>query len=104
MEAVGRLAGGIAHDFNNILTVIIGNCVFVLDKLEPNDPIRKDITQIKRSGERAASLTRQLLAFSRQQVLQPAVLNLNKVVANMEICCSVSLVRILNLRPFLTPI
>jgi signal transduction histidine kinase len=84
MEAIGRLAGGIAHDFNNILTVIIGNCDLVLDSLSPNDLLRRDITQIKKAGERAASLTRQLLAFSRQQVLQPVVLSLNTVAANLE--------------------
>ena len=84
MEAIGRLAGGVAHDFNNILTAIIGNCDLILRRLDPDDKLYTDITQILRSGERAATLTRQLLTFSRQQVLQPVVLNLSTVVANME--------------------
>jgi PAS domain S-box-containing protein len=84
MEAVGRLAGGIAHDFNNILTIITGNCQLILKNLSSNDPLYKDIEQINRAGERAASLTRQLLAFSRKQILQPKVLNLNAVITNLE--------------------
>lgn len=84
MEAVGRLAGGIAHDFNNILTVITGNCSLILDDLSFDDPLRRDIEQIKRAGERAASLTRQLLAFSRKQILQPRVINLNTVITSLE--------------------
>jgi PAS domain S-box-containing protein len=81
MEAVGRLSGGIAHDFNNLLCVIIGYA----DKLEvdPSDKLRENAEQIRKAGQRAASLTRQLLAFSRQQVLQPRVLDLNGVVAEL---------------------
>ncbi len=84
MEAVGRLAGGIAHDFNNLLTAIIGYSQLTLRQLRQSDPLRPKIEEIKKSGERAASLTRQLLAFSRKQVLQPKVLNLNEVVADMD--------------------
>ena len=84
MEAVGTLAGGIAHDFNNLLTVIGGYSVIHLDRLETNDPLRRDLEEIKKASDRAAALTRQLLAFSRRQVLQPQVLNLNDVVANLE--------------------
>jgi len=84
MEAVGRLAGGIAHDFNNLLTVIGGHSDLLLGRLHEADPIRKEIEQIRKAGERAASLTRQLLAFSRRQVLQPRVLDLNRVVAEMD--------------------
>ena len=84
MEAVGRLAGGIAHDFNNLLTVIGGYCALTLQKVEDGHPFRKNIEEIQRAGERASSLTSQLLAFSRKQVLQPRVLNLNDVVHQME--------------------
>lgn len=85
MEAIGRLAGGIAHDFNNILTIIIGHVEFLL-MLHPaeDDPLYPDIMPIKRAAERAAELTRQLLAFSRRQVLQPRRLNLNELVTNLE--------------------
>jgi PAS domain S-box-containing protein len=84
MEAVGRLAGGVAHDFNNILTVIGGYCSMSLQALDRSSPLQKNITEIQNASERAASLTRQLLAFSRKQVLQPQVLQLNDVVHNME--------------------
>src|SRR5438105_8423664 len=84
MEAIGQLTGGIAHDFNNMLTVIIGYSELMLQKLKADDSLRSDIEQIKEAGERASSLTRQLLAFSRKQVLQPKVFDLNAVLTNMD--------------------
>jgi PAS domain S-box-containing protein len=84
MEAVGRLAGGIAHDFNNLLTVIKGYSDLLLEEFKPADPLRGEVDEIRKAADRAASLTRQLLAFSRQQVLAPKVLDLNSVVANMD--------------------
>jgi PAS domain S-box-containing protein len=84
MEAVGQLAGGIAHDFNNILTTIIGYGQLVLSTLDDDDPLRSQIEEIEKAGMRAASLTSQLLAFSRRQVLQPKVLDLNTIVAEMN--------------------
>jgi PAS domain S-box-containing protein len=84
MEAIGSLTGGIAHDFNNLLTVILSYSGMLADDLKPGDPMRSDIEEILMAGRRAADLTRQLLAFSRQQVLQPQAVNLNEVVAKME--------------------
>lgn len=84
MESIGRLAGGIAHDFNNLLTIIMGYTTFVLEELHEGDAMASDVMVIQDAAQRAASLTRQLLAFSRQQVLEPRVLNLNTVVANMD--------------------
>jgi two-component system cell cycle sensor histidine kinase/response regulator CckA len=84
MEAIGTLAGGVAHDFNNLLTTILGYSGLLLDGLEGESPLREGIEEIQKAGERAAALTRQLLAFSRRQVLAPVVLDLNAVVANME--------------------
>lgn len=83
MEAVGRLSGGIAHDFNNLLAVIIGYSESIEQSLGPNEPLHKSAEEIRKAGERAASLTHQLLAFSRQQVLQPRILDLNVVVSEM---------------------
>jgi len=82
MEAVGQLAGGVAHDFNNLLCIITGYGELLLGGLAPDNPQRKMVEQIKSAGDRAASLTRQLLAFSRQQVIVPKILDLNAVVAD----------------------
>ncbi len=84
MEAIGRLAGGVAHDFNNLLTAIIGYCDFSLLDMEDTDTVRKNLEEIRRAGGRATALTQQLLAFSRRQALQPKVLELNRLVANVE--------------------
>ena len=84
MEAVGRLAGGVAHDFNNMLTVILGTCEFLKEDFPPGSQHHEDIRQINESAERAKSLTRQLLAFSRRQTLRPETLDLNQLVQNMH--------------------
>src|SRR5256712_5682057 len=84
METIGQLTGGIAHDFNNMLTVIIGYSELMLQRLKADDPLRSEVEQVKEAGVRASLLTRQLLAFSRKQVLQPRVLDLNAVLTNMD--------------------
>ena len=84
MEAVGRLAGGVAHDFNNLLTAILGSADLVLESLKPAAAEREEVEEIRKAALRAADLTRQLLAFSRQQVVAPTVLNPNTVVADMD--------------------
>jgi len=83
MEAVGMLAGGVAHDFNNLLTIITGYSQLILNNLSSNDQNRHSVEQIMKAGERAAALTKQLLAFSRRQVLQPKVLDLNRLVTSL---------------------
>ena len=84
MEAVGRLAGGVAHDFNNLLTIVMGYSDLVLERLGAADAMRAYVEEIKKAGERAASLTRQLLAFGRRQVLAPRALDLNAVATNID--------------------
>jgi PAS domain S-box-containing protein len=84
LEAVGRLAGGVAHDFNNLLTVISGYTELVLDRVGKADPLRAELEEIHQAGQRAADLTRQLLALGRRQVLSPEALDLNRVVAEIE--------------------
>lgn len=84
MEAIGGLAGGIAHDFNNLLTVISGNCQLSLLELKEGDPLRGNVEEIKAAADRASSLTRQLLAFSRRQVLNMRVLDLNTIIRDLE--------------------
>jgi len=84
LEAVGRLAGGISHDFNNLLTVILGYSDIMKRNLQPGDRLRRNVDEIIKASERAASLTRQLLAFSRKQVMQPKVFDLDTVVSDLE--------------------
>ena len=84
MESVGRLAGGVAHDFNNLLAVILSDATFVLDQMPEESPLREEVLEIRKAGERGAALTRQLLAFSRKQVLEPQILDLAQVAAGME--------------------
>ena len=84
LESIGRLAGGVAHDFNNLLTVILSHSHFALGELSEESPLRADLEAIQNAGQRAAALTRQLLAFSRKQVLEPEVVNLNGVFAGIE--------------------
>ncbi len=85
MEAIGRLAGGVAHDFNNLLTAIMGYTEMLADALNEGDPLKAQVGEIRKASLRAADLTRQLLAFSRKQVLDPKVLNLNWIVSNLEV-------------------
>jgi two-component system, cell cycle sensor histidine kinase and response regulator CckA len=84
MEAIGKLAGGVAHDFNNLLMAILGNAEMAADELGPESPVTVYLAEIRKAAESAAQLTRQLLAFSRKQILQPRVLNLNALVSDME--------------------
>jgi two-component system cell cycle sensor histidine kinase/response regulator CckA len=84
LEAIGQLAGGVAHDFNNVLTVILGFSELLLANLSPGDPGQADLLEIKKAGAQAAGLTRQLLTFSRKQVLQPKVLDVNALLGGME--------------------
>src|SRR5262245_1009905 len=84
MEAVGALAGGVAHDFNNLLTAILGYCNLMLDDVPKENPNRQDLEEIRSAGERAAALTRQLLAFSRRQMLQPQIIDINTLVRQLE--------------------
>jgi two-component system, cell cycle sensor histidine kinase and response regulator CckA len=84
MEAVGLLAGGIAHDFNNLLSVILSYSSLAIDDLQSNDPVRADLEEVVRAGQRAVELTQQLLAFSRKQMLQPKVVDLNQILTGME--------------------
>ena len=85
MEAIGRLAAGVAHDFNNLLTVILGFCELLLADLDPADPRQADIAEIQKAGARAAGLTRQLLAFSRKEIIEPTLLDVNAIVADMRV-------------------
>ncbi len=103
MEAIGRLAGGVAHDFNNILTGISGYSEMLLLNLPNEDLLRQDVLQIQQATERAATLTRQLLAFSRKQVIQPQRLNLNEVMANMDKMLRRILSEDIDLQTFLGP-
>lgn len=84
LESVGRLAGGVAHDFNNLLTIIAGHCALLMETTGPDDPMAAGLEEIHKAGERAAGLTRQLLAFSRKQILKPKPLDLNAAVGETE--------------------
>ena len=84
MEAIGILAGGVAHDFNNLLSIILGYCGMILEDLPPEHPLRPELEEIKSAGERGAELTRRLLAFSRQQVVEPRILDINSVINNID--------------------
>ncbi len=84
MEAIGTLAGGVAHDFNNLMTAVIGYSSLLLQRLDDDSPLCKDVEEIRKAGESAAALTHQLLAFSRKQVVQPKVLNLNLIISETE--------------------
>ena len=84
MEAVGRLAGGVAHDFNNLLTVILGNCELLLIDMDLDDPRRSEIEEVQKAGRSAAALTSRMLAFSRKQIIEPVLLDLNETVADVR--------------------
>lgn len=84
MEAIGQLAGGVAHDFNNLLTAILGYTNLILDEVPADAPIRNDLEEIRSAGERAVALTRQLLAFSRRQMLQPRIVDINDLIRQIE--------------------
>jgi two-component system cell cycle sensor histidine kinase/response regulator CckA len=84
MDAVGRLAGGVAHDFNNLLTIISGYGQMIMDSLPPDDPVRRDLEAILEASNRATALTRQLLTFSRRQIVEPRIMDLNRQVARMN--------------------
>ena len=88
METIGRLAGSVAHDFNNLLGAIMMATDFLLNAHRPTDPSFQDIMQIKQNANRAASLVRQLLAFSRKQTLRPQVLDLGEAVSDLRCCCA----------------
>ena len=88
MEAVGRLAGGVAHDFNNLLTVITGYSELLLQKVGKEFPMHEEVEEIRQAGERAAALTQQLLAFSRKQIIEPKVLDLNAWCPTWGRCCA----------------
>ena len=103
MEAIGRLAGGIAHDFNNLLTVISGYCDLVRADLPLGSPVEVQISEIARAAKRAASLTSQLLAFSRKQVLIPQVIDTNELVRGLETILRRVVGEDIDLRTFLHP-
>jgi len=84
MDAIGRLAGGVAHDFNNMLSVVLSYTDLILGDMKPEDPMRADLEEIRKAGERAATLTRQLLAFSHQQVVLPTIVDLNQILGGIE--------------------
>jgi two-component system cell cycle sensor histidine kinase/response regulator CckA len=84
MEAIGQLTGGVAHDFNNILSIILSYSALILEDLPRESPMHRDLLEIKAAGDRAADLTRQLLAFSRRQILQPRIVDLNAILSGME--------------------
>ena len=103
MEAVGRLAGGIAHDFNNLLTAIRGYSELLLANIQDDNSCREDIEEIKKAADRGASLTKQLLAFSRKQAIQPQIVNLNTVITDMDKMLKRLIGENIELRLFLNP-
>ncbi len=84
MDSIGRLAGGVAHDFNNMLSVILGYSELIQTQLNPNDPIRNDVEQIEKAGRRAKDITQQLLAFSRKQIIEPTIIDLNELINSIQ--------------------